>query len=112
MVCEHHEHWGVKHGRLYQEAAAVGGALLPVWLAVRSATAATRLGGTYKEFLDVAISGFLFHILAEESGVNAWYLTNSHAARKEKHVFNQRGSDNVVHYSVDWLRAPGVLGSL
>jgi hypothetical protein len=96
---------------LYKEASVVGAALLPVWFAVRSATAATKVGGPYKEFLDVALAGFLFHILAEESGVNQWYLSNSHASMKEKQRFNQSGND-AVQYSVDWLRAPNVLGSL
>ena len=40
----------------------------------------------------------------KESGVNQWYLSNSHASMKEKQRFNQSGND-VVQYSVDWLRA-------
>jgi hypothetical protein len=111
MTCGHYEHWGVQRMVLYKEASVVGAALLPVWFAVRSATAATKVGGPYKEFLDVALAGFLFHILAEESGVNQWYLSNSHASMKEKQRFNQSGND-VVQYSMDWLRAPNILGSL
>jgi hypothetical protein len=32
--------------------------------------------------ITVAVSGGLFHILSEESGVNNWFLTNSVAAKK------------------------------
>jgi hypothetical protein len=67
---------------LYTEALVVGAALVPLWFGVSKATEATRIDFSGKTALDVFIAGFLFHLIAEESGVNAWFLTNSHAAQK------------------------------
>ena len=58
-------------------------ALVPVWLAISTATTVMRLEFSGKTALDVFLSGFLFHIVAEETGVNTWFLTNSHASKKQ-----------------------------
>ena len=69
--------------QLYGEALVVGAALVPVWLAISMATTAMRLDFAGKPALDVFVSGFLFHLVAEETGVNTWFLTNSHASKKQ-----------------------------
>jgi len=70
--------------QLGREALAVGVAVIPLWWLVRKATMTMSLGLTNesKEILDVALSAALLHLVAEETGVNAWYLTNSFAAQK------------------------------
>lgn len=91
--------------KLYTEAAAVGLALVPLYYVVRRATTAFRLdsfAGSSKETVDLFICGALFHLLAEETGLNEWYLTNSHAAQK---IMDTVVNDGSVHGSMDWLRA-------
>ena len=70
--------------QLAQEAVVVGVALVPLWWLVVKATDAMRLGldTKTKAALDVGLAGALIHLVAEESGVNTWYLANSHAAKK------------------------------
>ena len=75
----------MSHSQLYKEAAIVGVALVPMWLAVAHFTTATSvLTNTpqLKTMLDVAIAGALFHLAAEESGLNHYYLTHSYAYEK------------------------------
>jgi|LauGreSuBDMM15SN_2_FD.fasta_scaffold219643_2 hypothetical protein len=92
MDCEHGEHrHTLRPSRLYAEALSVGVLLVPVWWAVMKATAAVKISGDAKPYVDVAVAGFLFHIAAEESGVNAWYLTHSYAA--EKVLFPKQKND-------------------
>ena len=56
-----------------------------MWFLTSKATEAVKIGGTAKPLIDVAVAGFLFHLAAEESGLNAWYLTHSYAAQKVLH---------------------------
>ena len=73
------------HSQLYKEAAFVGISLVPMWFVVAQFTLATRvLTDTphLKAMLDVAVAGALFHMTAEESGLNNYYLTNSYAYQK------------------------------
>jgi hypothetical protein len=94
------------HTQLYKEATFVGIALVPMWYAVTKFTLATRVlnnNPQAKAMLDVLIAGILFHLTAEESGLNTWYLTNSYAfqhsfstqfKRDEScALYNNRGSD-------------------
>jgi len=86
MECDHPEHeHTLRPSRLYLEALSVGALLVPMWWAVGKTTTALKLTGSTKPYIDVAVSGFLFHLAAEESGLNAWYLTNSFAAAKVLH---------------------------
>lgn len=103
MTCTCHER--VNRSQLYTEAVSVGFALVPVFYVVSRATSALRVDaftGAFKPTLDLFISGALFHLIAEESGLNEWYLTNSHAAQK---IMDTVVNDGSVHGSMDWLRA-------
>ena len=86
MTCQHpaHQHT-LEPWRLYQEATSVGLLLVPVWFLTSKATEAVKIGGKTKPYVDIALAGFLFHLVAEESGMNAWYLTHSYAAQKVLH---------------------------
>lgn len=103
MVCAcHHK---TKRLQLYQEAAAVGIALVPMFYLVSRTTALLNVDvwvGQNKQTLDLFVSGVLFHLLAEESGLNEWYLTNSHAAQKQLHTI--ANDNDTVHSDLDWLR--------
>ncbi len=95
--------------KLYGEALVVGAALVPVYFAVSRATQAARIDFAGKEVLDLFLSGFLFHLAAEESGVNEWYLTNSHAAKK---IFSSTVANYdtyaPLHSSMDWGGVCGI----
>ncbi len=68
--------------QLYKEAAFVGIALVPMWFLVAQFTTATLVyakSPQMKTMVDVALAGALFHLAAEESGLNHYYLTNSYA---------------------------------
>lgn len=105
MSCSNpqHKHPGQADPQhLALEAASVGVLLLPTWWLVAKATTAMRLGFTSNEAkaaLDVALAGALFHVVAEEFGVNAWFLTNSYAAKKAFATVD--GSANVSDDMVD-----------
>jgi len=83
-MCQCDRHKNADSGQLVTEAITVGVALVPVFIAVSRLTAVMDIGrGTeWKALMDTALSGALFHLVAEETGLNAWYLTNSHAARQ------------------------------
>ena len=105
MPCRHKEHKSADAGSLYGEAIVVGLSLVPVWFAVQSVTTLARIDLQGKAAIDVAIAGFLFHMLAEETGVNQWYLMNSHAARN---VLSQTvDNDSVLHLDMAWVRSVG-----
>ena len=85
--------------QLALEAAVVGVGIIPIWMLVRRATMAMNIYGN-KAIIDVALAGAVFHLLAEESGLNTWYLTNGYAAQKAFHK-NIRG--NVLPVDLDGL---------
>ena len=62
--------------QLFVEAFVVGVGLVAVFMLVKMA----KLG----EVATVFFAGALFHLLAEVSGVNNWYLDNSVAAKKRR----------------------------
>jgi len=94
------------HDKLYKEAAIVGVALVPMWYAVARFTAAVQLGGSYKALIDVALAGALFHLAAEESGLNTYYLTNSYAHEKA-FAAEFKENETCVGSDVDRLRSVG-----
>ena len=66
--------------QLAEEAIGVGALLVPVYAVVRKSVVnlvwrdlATR------DYAAVFLSGALFHVLAEASGLNEWYLTHGRA---------------------------------
>ena len=75
---------------LVQEAVIVGALLVPLYSVVRDLTVDLDIENERtKELLAVFTSGALFHLLAEATGVNDYYLHNSHAyktflARQDK----------------------------
>ena len=89
----------------------MGLALIPMWWSVSKFTTAVNVSGAIKPAIDVAISGFFFHIAAEESGLNTWYLTNSHAARKQFSL-SYSDLDAPLHSSLDWVRSSHYLDRL
>ena len=104
------------HGQLYKEATLIGASLVPMWYAVKSLTTAMNFGGKYKEMLDVAIAGALYHLTAEEIGLNAYYITNGHAYEQAFHTSYQNDDsyitlDNMDH-SMVWLHSAGAVFGL
>jgi hypothetical protein len=78
---------------LLLEAAVVGATLVPVYGVVCKAVDAitgnmTSENPDYKDMpwwvLKIAATGFLYHSLAEAYGMNAWFLHNSVAKRKDE----------------------------
>ena len=69
--------------RTFQEAGAVGMLLVPVYATVKDALRPMRFQSERnKDYLTVFVSGVLFHILAEATGVNAYYIQHSAATHK------------------------------
>ena len=63
--------------RTFQEAGAVGLLLVPVYATVKDALLPMRFQSERnKDYLTVFVSGLLFHILAEATGVNAYWNWN------------------------------------
>jgi hypothetical protein len=68
---------------LAKEATEVGALLVPVYAVVREALKGLRFKDEVnKEYLSVFVAGALFHVVAEATGVNEWYLTHGRANRK------------------------------
>lgn len=68
---------------LAKEATEVGALLVPVYAIVREALNGMRFkNASNKEYISVFISGALFHILAEATGMNEQYLTHGRANKK------------------------------
>jgi hypothetical protein len=110
-LCRHKEHW--RHHStegLYKEAAFVGLALIPMWWGISLFTTGAKINKDYKPFIDIALAGAAFHLVSEESGLNAWYLKHSYAARKHfSQEYSNDGDPSVL--SLDWLRDSRVMGS-
>jgi len=74
---------------LLVEAAVVALTLVPVWWVTTQATT-PFVAPSIKSAVDVAVSGFAFHLLCEEFGINEWYLTHGYAFRKVFTDLNKR----------------------
>ena len=98
MTCQHEEHKRVDRTQLYGEALVVGATLVPVWAAVTQATTAAHS----KQVIDVFLTGILYHLLAEELGVNTWFLTHSHAA---SNASASLVDDSIIRFDMDWFYA-------
>jgi len=70
--------------KLLTEAVVVGSALLPVYALTKNFITIIfpRMNGTTQEYTSVVISGGLFHLICEGSGLNDWYLDNGVAVLK------------------------------
>lgn len=103
--CTHENHQHCDRQTLFLEALFVGVSFFPVYWAVRKSTTAFRWKGDLKDVADVVLTGFLYHLGAEEIGLNEWYLTNGHVAKKSFQTFQQSGDavDSEPH-SLDWIR--------
>jgi hypothetical protein len=83
---------------LAKEATEVGVLLVPVYAIVREALNGLRFKNERnKEYISVFIGGALFHILAEATGVNEWYLTNSRANKQS--IERRLNGERVPHSS-------------
>ena len=69
--------------QLAEEALGVGALLVPVYAVVRkSIVDYTWKNEATREYAAVFLSGALFHVLAEASGLNEWYISNGRAQKK------------------------------
>ena len=66
--------------QLVEEALAVGAFLVPVYALVRKSL--VWRDEASREYVSVFLSGALFHVISEASGVNEWYLTHGRANQK------------------------------
>ena len=71
--------------QLLLEAGFVGVALLPLFTVTDSILKfyQPKVKDSVRTAMAVALAGALFHLLAEESGLNTWYLSHSHASQKK-----------------------------
>lgn len=66
--------------QLVEEAIGVGALLVPVYAVVRkSIVNLVWRDEASRDYVAVFLSGALFHVLAEASGLNEWYLTHGNA---------------------------------
>jgi hypothetical protein len=98
------------HDELYKEAAFVGISLVPVWFVISQFTTAMHISDKHKAWIDIALAGSIFHLLAEESGLNTYYLTNSYASKK---AFSAKFKDeHNVDDGLGWIHDIGGLFGL
>jgi hypothetical protein len=68
--------------QVYQEAVFVGLTFLPVWMLIQRFTAFTNINSLHKDKLDIFLAGSAYHLIAESSGLNAFYLQHGAAVKK------------------------------
>jgi hypothetical protein len=69
--------------QLAHEAVTIGAVLTPVYAVVRELVEELNFENERsKDYISVFVAGALFHILAEATGVNEYYIKHSHVARK------------------------------
>jgi hypothetical protein len=90
--------------QVYQEAIFVGITFLPVWMLVQRFTAFTNINSIHKDKLDIFLAGSAYHLIAEGSGLNAFYLQHGAAVKK---IFSQSlegvADGSVVVSDIEWL---------
>lgn len=75
--------------KLVNEAVSVGALMVPWFYLVSGLT--TTLGlRQNKDVIDLFLSGATFHLAAEFSGANAWYLNNSAASLSQVRLWMNR----------------------
>jgi hypothetical protein len=70
--------------KLGMEAVAVGVGLIPVYLITEKVVKQFKASEFTTKIWTLFLSGMYFHLLAEGTGVNKWYLSNSAAELKMK----------------------------
>ena len=72
--------------KLLTEAFVVGAGLMPVYFITHSflSVLLPRMSDNVVDYTSIFISGALFHLLAEETGINDWYLDNGVAVLKRQ----------------------------
>jgi hypothetical protein len=80
---------------LAKEATEVGALLVPLYAVVREAAETFQWEERSKDYISVFVSGALFHILAEASGMNDWYLSHGHA---QKNWLQRKNNDSLASY--------------
>ena len=84
---------------LLVEASVVALTLVPVWWVTTQATK-PFVSASLKPAVDVGLSGFVFHLVCGEMGLNTWYLSNSVAYRK-LYEGNKRWSTPSYGYAME-----------
>ena len=77
--------------RTVQEAVVVGAALLPIYSVVHEVVDARKKN---RELLAVFLSGVVFHLVAEATGLNEWYI--HHGAATDKWLSGKKNKKNVA----------------
>jgi hypothetical protein len=94
----------VKHEhQVYQEAVFVGITMLPLWMLVQQSTAFMRIEWRHKDKLDVLLAGVLYHLIAEDTGLNEFYAKNGAAVKKLLSNTTEGAYDGSVVGNIDWL---------
>ena len=81
---------------LAKEAVSVGALSVPIWFFSKTLVRSLGIAENQREVLTAFVSGVAFHLLAEYSGANAWYVENGHAAHREKECHRENQSKDVV----------------
>jgi hypothetical protein len=98
-------------GSLFTEAVVVGLALLPTYFFTRAVVDAVlpRWSDTSQEYVAVFLSGGVFHVLCEETGINDWYLDNGVAVMKRLETHKvETLTDDVCDGSCGWSATAGM----
>jgi hypothetical protein len=70
--------------KLFEEAIIVGALNVPLWFLCREVAKNLKVPESKVDFAATFLSGVAFHLLAERTGMNAWYVKHGHAAMKDR----------------------------
>jgi hypothetical protein len=85
---------------LAKEATEVGELLIPLYAIAREAADTFEWHERSKDYISVFVSGALFHILAEASGMNGWYAQKKQRKNKDDSPAAYRGNARVCSLAV------------
>lgn len=100
--------------QVYAEALFVGLAILPTYFIARSCVKALmpNLSESSSEYVSIFLSGSVFHLVCEETGLNEWYVDNGavvlqrHA--KQKIEWEATVSDDLCDGLCGWSSMGGL----